>query len=110
MELGEFRITQPSWCRENKPYLAALALLTAGKKADDPVIQKTLPYIRSLVPRKQTYTVALRTMVLAEVADPKDKMTIQDDVDWLLKIRVRINGELKGWTYDEDGKVEEADN
>ncbi len=86
--------------------LATLALLTAGKKADDPVIQKTLPYIRSIARGKQTYTVALRTMVLAEVADPKDKKIIQDDVDWLLKIRVRVNGELKGWTYGEDGKGE----
>jgi RNA polymerase sigma factor (sigma-70 family) len=89
--------------------LVTLALLTTGMKTDDPVIQKTLPYIRSVVPRKQIYVVALRTMVLEKVGDAKDKQIIRDDVNWLLKSRVCVNGELKGWTYGDEGTVE-ADN
>ena len=43
--------------------LAALALLKCGVKANDPVMERALPYLRGLKPN-QTYVIALQTMVL----------------------------------------------
>src|SRR5438552_3044514 len=63
--------------------LAMLALLNCGVKPDDPVIRDGLRVVRSL-PQKGTYVVALQTMVLAEINDPRDKLQIQSNVDWLL--------------------------
>jgi hypothetical protein len=85
--------------------LAMLALLTAGVPADDPVIKRGLPYIRSLNPQ-HTYVVGIQTMVLAEVGDQKDLFQIQSNVNWLLDAAVTRGGKklgdggkLEGWSY-----------
>ncbi|MCX7700768.1 MAG: DUF4159 domain-containing protein [Gemmataceae bacterium] len=76
--------------------LAMLALLNAGVPPDDPVIQAGLAYIRT-IPQAGTYVVALQTMVLAEVNDPRDRMQIQSNVDWLLQAMQRPG--FRGWSY-----------
>src|SRR5438874_4501720 len=49
--------------------LALLALLNAGVKPDDPLVQRGLVYLRSLKP-SDTYVVGLQTMVFAEIGHP----------------------------------------
>jgi Domain of unknown function (DUF4159) len=94
--------------------LAMLALKTAGVPTNDPVVSRGLPYIRSLRPEK-TYVVGLQTMVLAEVGDPKDLNTIQNNVNWLIDAaktrggRLGNGGKLEGWGYSKGGG-ERADN
>src|SRR5262245_18222601 len=76
--------------------LAMLALLNCGVKPDDPLIQDGLRVVRNLPPRG-TYVVALQTMVLAEFKDPRDKLQIQSNVDWLLAPLKNAN--FTGWSY-----------
>src|SRR5262249_53726753 len=45
--------------------LCMLALLNAGVRPDDPIIERTIHYLRQVDPT-QTYVVALQTMVFAE--------------------------------------------
>lgn len=95
--------------------LAMLALLTAGVPADDPVVKRTLPYIRELEP-KHTYVVGLQTMVLAELGDTKDQFRIQRNVNWLLDAAITHGGKLgqggklDGWSYSGAGAGNRADN
>jgi hypothetical protein len=78
--------------------LALLALLNAGVKPDDPMIERGLRFLRELPPR-QTYVVSLQTMVFAEAGKSEDRERIQRNVDWLIAARVYDGGKLKGWTY-----------
>jgi Domain of unknown function (DUF4159) len=78
--------------------LALLALLNAGVKPDDPLIERGLQYLRQLKPGK-TYVVGLQTMVFAEAGLPQDRERIQRNVDWLIAARVTDGGQLRGWTY-----------
>lgn len=78
--------------------LAMLALLNCGVKADDPLIQRGLAYLRQLE-TQQTYVVALQTMVFAEAGKSEDRERIQRNVNWLLSTRVMEGGRLLGWSY-----------
>jgi hypothetical protein len=82
--------------------LATLALLNSGVKADDPIIQRTLKYLRTLEP-EYTYVVGLQTMVFAEVGEARDGPMIQRNVDWLVQQRktrlVDNKPVLRGWGY-----------
>lgn len=79
--------------------LVTLALLTAGVKPDEPVMDRALNYLRNQVPREKTYVVGLSTMVLAEARQPKDLDRIQKNVDWLIQNAIRSGGQLRGWSY-----------
>jgi hypothetical protein len=76
--------------------LAMLALLNAGEPHDSDTIKLGLRYVRSLPPQG-TYVVGLQTMVLAEMHDPGDLLTIRRNVQWLLS-SVEKNG-FTGWSY-----------
>jgi len=79
--------------------LAVLALLNAGVKVDDAMMQRGLAYLRKLPP-EQTYTVSLQTMVFAQAGFPEDKPLIQRNVDWLIKTRIPArDGRMPGWNY-----------
>src|SRR5262249_41664146 len=78
--------------------LALVALLNSGVNRDDPAILKGLRYLRSLKP-EWTYVRALQTMAFAEAGYEEDRQRIQENVDWLIKARVVVGGELKGWGY-----------
>ena len=78
--------------------LALLALLNAGVKPDDQIIERGLKYIRSLNPQ-QTYVVGLQTMVFAQAGKKMDGVAIQRNVDWLVKARVMNGRTLNGWSY-----------
>ncbi len=86
--------TRPGGCTA----LAILALLNAGVKPDDPLIQRGLANLRKLEP-EMTYVVGLQTMVLAEVGDARDGPRIQANVDWLVKARGFRGDKLRGWGY-----------
>jgi hypothetical protein len=78
--------------------LALLALLNAGVKPDDPVIERGLKFLRGVDP-KFTYVVGLQTMVFAAAGKAEDKVRIQRNVDWLVKAAFRPNGNFRGWSY-----------
>jgi Domain of unknown function (DUF4159) len=83
--------------------LALLALLVAGEKPDSPTVQRGLEFLRG-VPPSHTYTVGLQTMVFAEAGNPKDLLTIQKNVDWLIAGAIRKDGKITGWYYTPAGK------
>src|SRR5947209_759260 len=81
--------------------LAMLALLNAGVKPDDPLIERGLKYLRA-VPQRDVYTVGLQTMVYAAAGRKDDLERIQSNVDWLIRARVMSGKILEGWSYKSD--------
>jgi hypothetical protein len=79
--------------------LAMAALLEAGVKPDDEAIAKGIDFVRKLPP-KDTYVVALQTLVLSRVDGQKDMPIIQRNVEWLKQTlrRDRMQN-LIGWSY-----------
>jgi hypothetical protein len=78
--------------------LAMLALLNAGVKPTDPIIDRGLKFLRKIEP-EQTYVVSLQTMVFAEAGRNEDRERIQRNVDWLVRARVMDGPLCLGWTY-----------
>ena len=90
--------------------LAMLALLNAGVKPDDPIIDRGLKYLRTIEPSK-TYVVALQTMVFAEAGHSQDRVRIQRNLDWLVSSMVRDkDGKCIGWSYDEKSRFPDNSN
>jgi hypothetical protein len=91
--------------------LALLALLNAGVKPDEPVIQRGLKYLRDVEP-KATYVVGLQTMVFAEARQAEDRPRIQRNVRWLLDARSYDNRHnFHGWWYaGHEGRAGGSDN
>ena len=78
--------------------LCTLALLSAGVPADDPSIQRALAWLR--VRRlKDTYTVALQTMVFCLAEPEKDRLRIEQNVRFLEAIQVTTEGSRGTWGY-----------
>ncbi len=90
--------------------LALLALLEAGVRPDDDVIQKGLAYLRT-VPPSDTYVVGLQTMVFSKADPDKDRMLIRRNVTWLRE-SLRFEGnQAIGWGYQKPpGGLPGADN
>src|SRR5260370_182129 len=82
--------------------LVMLALLNAGVKPDDPIIERGLKFLRTVDPR-DTYVVGLQTMVFAAAGKAVDFPLIQRNVQWLIDSRVMDGKELYGWTYMKGG-------
>jgi RNA polymerase sigma factor (sigma-70 family) len=78
--------------------LAMLALLKSGVKNDDPIIERGLRYLRQIEAR-QTYVVALQTMVYVEAGHNVDRQRIQNNANWLVDAMMVKDGQCKGWTY-----------
>lgn len=89
--------------------LAMLALLNAGIKAEDPIIERGLKYLRQIEPQ-HTYVVSLQTMVFAETARNDDRMRIQRNVDWLLRAMVKKGGKCRGWSYTQESSIPDNSN
>jgi hypothetical protein len=90
--------------------LVMLALLESGVDPTDEVIQKGLDYLRRKKPR-ETYVVALQTMVLAHAFPEKDKLQIRENVQWLEKTVKRDGqGRLAGWSYPTRGGTPDNSN
>jgi hypothetical protein len=78
--------------------LAMLALLNAGVKPDDPIIERGLQYLRTLPPRL-TYVVGLQTMVYVAAGRTEDRPRIQANVNWLLSQMNTADNQFAGWGY-----------
>jgi hypothetical protein len=78
--------------------LCAAALLQAGVKADDPVMQKALAHLRKVEPTL-SYTVALQTMVFCWASPKEDAELIQRNVEWLEKAQVAEGKSRGAWSY-----------
>lgn len=82
--------------------LCTLAMLTAGVPADDPAMQSALAYLRRQEPR-QTYSVALQTLVLCQVGSASDLVRIRRNVKWLEDQQLRGDGvaddRIGSWGY-----------
>src|SRR5262249_39123480 len=89
--------------------LAMLALLNAGVRPDDPIIDRGLKYLRKVEPQ-YTYVVSLQTMVFAETGRNEDKQRIQKNVDWLIAAMVREGGRCRGWAYQQGSHIVVTDN
>jgi hypothetical protein len=77
--------------------LVMLALLNAGVRPTDPVMQRGLEYLRGVNP-KHTYVVGLQTMVFVLAGQNADRERIARNVKWLLDARLS-----DGWTYVNNG-------
>ncbi len=78
--------------------LVLLALLNAGVKPDDPIIERGLKYLRT-IETEYTYVVGLQTMVFAAAGRPEDKERIQRNVDWLVEPVKKNKAAFLGWSY-----------
>jgi hypothetical protein len=78
--------------------LAMLALLNAGVKPSDPIIDRSLKYLRTVEP-EYTYVVALQTMVFAELGRNEDRERIERNVKWLIDKRLMDGKICRGWNY-----------
>ncbi len=81
--------------------LCTLALLNAGVSRDDPDMVRAMRYLRLFEP-KQTYSVALQTLVYCQLGAAGDLDRIRRNVDWLVENQVAGNAgarRLGGWSY-----------
>ena len=78
--------------------LAVVALLNAGVPADDPLLRRCLKFLRTLPPN-ESYTVGLQTMAFCLAGDKQDRVLVQRNLDWIVK--VHMGG---GWPYNADLK------
>jgi hypothetical protein len=78
--------------------LALLALLNAGVKPDDPIIDRGLKFLRT-IPPESTYVVGLQTMVFAAAGRNEDRERIQRNADWLIEAAFDRRGGFAGWSY-----------
>jgi serine/threonine protein kinase len=86
--------------------LVVLALLSAGEKPDSPAVRKALEFLRRFGPDqlRNTYAIALQTMVFAAAEPERDTLRIAANAKWLesAQIKKRPNRNWWGfWTYTE---------
>lgn len=79
--------------------LAALALLNAGTKPDQPAMRSALAVVEG-IPEEYTYVVALKIQALAAAGAAMNRKAIQRAVDWLAEAQL-VNGR---WGYRAKGK------
>ncbi len=78
--------------------LCTLALLNAGVEPRDPVIQKSLAYLRTLAPT-QTYVVSLALMDFCAAEPKRDLLVIRQLAKWLEDNQVTQGDGKGGWYY-----------
>lgn len=82
--------------------LCTLALLNSGVPVNDPKIQKSLAYLRTIKPQK-IYSVALQTMALCEAQPKRDMGLIQRNVKWLEDSQITQGPRKGAWAYPDVG-------
>ncbi|MEM1224904.1 MAG: DUF4159 domain-containing protein [Planctomycetota bacterium] len=81
--------------------LCTLAMLNAGVPAKDPDLVRAIGYLRSIQPR-ETYSVALQTLVFCQVGAAGDLQRIRRNVNWLTRMQLGNDAFNRGaWAYDE---------
>ncbi len=81
--------------------LCTLAMLNAGVPLDDPHVQRSLAYLRSLGEPRMVYSTSLITMVLCAAEPEKDAAIIRQNVNWLERIQIRSGAYQGSWGYSE---------
>ena len=84
--------------RDGVTALCVAALLQAGVKPDDPILQKSLAALRKVEPTF-SYTVALQTMVLCAASPKADAELIRRNVTWLEQAQVTEGPHRGAWRY-----------
>ncbi len=77
--------------------LCTLALLNCGVEKDDPTIVNAMRYLRNIDP-KETYSVALQTLVYCQFGSARDLPDIRNNVDLLIQNQKKI-GRIGAWDY-----------
>ena len=92
-----------SWGRlttipEGATVLCALALLNAGVEPEDESMRRALDYLRKLR-LKNTYSVALQTMVLAKADPRRDRALVAENVRFLERTQITKDPTKGSWSY-----------
>lgn len=78
--------------------LVTLALLDSGVEADSAAMQKALAFLRAGT-FKKTYSVSLQTMALCAGEPKRDRLLIEQKVDWLVQHQITQGPNSGGWSY-----------
>ncbi len=80
--------------------LCTLALLNAGVSREDPSIVQAMRYLRGFEP-KETYSVALQTLVYCQLCAAGDLPRIRRNVQWLVSEQIRSGSadRIGSWNY-----------
>ena len=95
-----------------KSALCTLALLNAGVERDDPAMIRAMKYLRSHQP-KETYSVALQTLVFCQLGAAGDLPRIHTNVQWLTKNQLNIDANsarVGSWDYGEGRGIGDPSN
>ena len=101
--------------RSGMTSLVTLALLTAGEKPSSPEVKKAIEFLHGSSPDdlRNTYSIALQTMVYA-MADPvRDQFRIAANVAWLENAQIKANDPIPwpgSWSYNETKRGRPGDN
>jgi serine/threonine protein kinase len=95
--------------------LITLTLLAVGDKPDSPAVSKALNYLRGFDPEqlRNTYTIALQTMVFAEAEPESDKPRIAANARWLERAQIKEGDPVSwsgSWTYSDSKHALPGDN
>ncbi len=88
--------------------LITLALLNCGTPVDDPVIQRSLAYLRKIGNPEMTYATALQTLVFCAAEPDRDRSLIERNVSWLEDSQRIERGRAGAWGY--SGRTGNGDN
>ncbi|MGI9470014.1 MAG: DUF4159 domain-containing protein [Rubripirellula sp.] len=80
--------------------LCTMALLNAGVSRDDPNIVQSMRYLRGFEP-KETYSVALQTLVYCQLGAAGDLPRIRRNVEWLVRSQKQVGtpDRIGSWDY-----------
>ncbi len=95
--------------------LVTLALLTTGEKPGSPGLKRALDFLRqsSADDLRNTYSIALQTMVFAMAQPERDQLRIAANVAWLENAQIRANDPIPwpgSWSYNETKRGRPGDN
>ena len=80
--------------------LCTMALLNAGVSRDDPDIVRAMRYLRGFEP-KETYSVALQTLVYCQLGAAGDLPRIRRNVEWMIRSQKQVGtpDRIGSWDY-----------
>jgi hypothetical protein len=91
--------------------IVSLALLSAGESDQSPELTKAIDYLRkgNIGQGDQTYAVALRACVLAQLPEPTKQQELRQDVVWLQKAMIDAEPNNGLYTYAMPSSPDSAD-
>ena len=92
------------------PALCTLALLQSGLPASDPTVQQSLEQLRAMDNLQMVYARALVTMALCAAEPKRDRLQIQQHVQWLQQAQVKQGSHQGGWSYNSGQSTSDPSN